>query len=206
MDGQLGAWAPHVAALLVGGLGVSLGATFWARSARGSALLARASGGTVTAGVCAALFIGPAAAYVLLRDVVTSASTDIAGVPPIQLLLIGVAIGLPMGVPGMLASRSDARRREAARQKRREYVPNRDDRRVYAASIARQITELSPTPREITARITGDGGTTLRLEGPIDATEGERLTRALCEDLADVGFKRVEGSHGGTEWWSRVQV
>ena len=34
MDGQLGAWAPHVAALLAGGLGVSLGATFWARSAQ----------------------------------------------------------------------------------------------------------------------------------------------------------------------------
>lgn len=84
-------------------------------------------------------------------------------------------------------------------------MPTKDDRRAYAEKIAQQIMDLSPKPRKLTARISGDGGTVLVFEGEIDAIEGERLTKALRIDLSDVGFKRVEGKDGAREWWSPVR-
>ena len=200
----MGGCAPHVFALLLGGLGTSLGATFWARSRRGADLLAGASGRTFAAAMAAAAFAGPAAAYAIVRSLVVEPASDLLAVSPGLTLLLGIAVGLPMGVPGVIAGRSEATRRRRERKKWRDHVPTKDDRRAYAASLVKQIRELSPTPRELTAGIGGDGGTILRFEGDIAADEGEKLTRALREDLADVGFKRVEGANGSKEWWSRV--
>lgn len=165
MEGPLGAFTPHVLALLVGGLGASLGLTYAARTPRAHRALLLLPGRT---------------------------------------LALGSLATVALGLPGAWAAWSDARRRDRTLRKRKEHPPTKDDRRRYAADIVSQITEMSPTPRTLTADIGGDGGTVLLFEGDIDATEGERLTAALRQDLADLGFKRVEGRKGSREWWSRV--
>lgn len=203
MIGAMGTYTVHVIALLAGGLGASLGATFWARSPRGSRVLASMGGATFTAALAGAVFLALAAAYGLVRSMATGLDAGV-DVTPLALLLLGCAIGVPMGAPGLLVGRSEARRREQEAGKWRERVPTRDDRRAYADQLVAQITELSPTPRRLTASIAGDGGTILRFEGDVTAEEGEKLTRALRNDLKNVGFKRVEGAQGTGEWWSRV--
>ena len=70
--------------------------------------------------------------------------------------------------------------------------------------MVKQILDVSPRPRRLSASVGGDGGRVLRLEGDIDPAEGERLTAALRSDLAELGFKRVEGTGNASEWWSRV--
>ncbi len=204
MDGSLGAFAPHVIALLVGGLGTSLGATFWARTARAQERLVKLKGSAFTGAVLAVLILGPGTAFLIVRSIVSTAGADLGHVAPWQMLLLGISVGLPMGIPGIFATRSDAIRKERARQKLRDYVPTKDDRRAYAVELADQIKEFSPQARQIAAEIAGDGGTVLRFEGDIDATEGERLAKALRDDLRGVGFKRLEGKKGSREWWTRV--
>ena len=109
-----------------------------------------------------------------------------------------------MSLPGVVFAWSDARTKEKAQKKRRDFVPTKDDRRKFADDLVRQIKEVSPKPREVRASVGGDGGRVLMLEGEIDAAEGERLTAAIRADLAALAFKRVEGKHGSREWWSRV--
>ena len=204
MDGSATAFAPQIIGLLVGGLGASLGLTYWARSAAMRSALARVRG-TVFAAVCMALITGcVVTAYFLARSLVRVAVTEPGALSPMGLLLLGVAIGLPLGLPGVVATYADVRKREIARLARGNRPATRDDRRAYAERLAAQIVEVSPHPRTLSASIAGDGGTILRLEGDIDAVEGDRLTAALRDDLEDVGFKRVEGRQGAKEWWSRV--
>jgi len=188
----------------VGGLGTSLGLTFGMRTSRGQAFLVSLSGMIVGLSCVLATALGGSIAFIIVRSVMERGTADPTALPAGQLLMLGIAVGLPLGVPGVLAAWSDARRRDRAAKKKRDFVPTKDDRRAYAAQLVDQITEVSPTPRTLTASIGGDGGTVLRFEGDIDAKEGERLTTALRGDLADVGFKRVEGKNGSKEWWSRV--
>lgn len=205
MQTSLRDFAPHIFALLAGGLGVSLGLTYGTRSARFQVALQRMQGwifGVACLGLAAA---GGSLAFALVRSLLTGGAADLDAVSPARLLLLGAAIGLPLGLPGVALARFDARRREAASKKRREWVPTKDDRRAYAKKIAQQIMDLSPKPRKLTARISGDGGTVLVFEGEIDAIEGERLAKALRVDLSEVGFKRVEGKDGAREWWSPVR-
>lgn len=204
MDMSLSDLAPQIAALMAGGLGASLGLTWWARTERGRALLARLGGGAFAAACLAATALGVAAAYGLVRSLLRTAVNDPAAVSPMGLLLLGLAVGVPLGLPGVVAIRVDARARARARLARENRVPTREDRRAYADQLVRQIHDVSPRPRELSASITGDGGTTLRFEGDIDSEEGDRLAKALRDDLRDVGFKRVEGRRGTHEWWSRV--
>ena len=216
MGTTLGGYVPQVLALLFGGLLASLGATWAARTPRARAALART--GATTAGLVAlvVLAIGAAGAWLMIRSLlaeVGGALTPEAGpsggaagavgpaIGVAQAFLFGMLVGLPLSLPGVFIVWSDARSEERARSRRRHGVPTRDDRRAYANDLARQIREVSPQPREVRASIGGDGGKVLVLSGDINAEEGERLTAALRRDLADLGFKRVEGDG---DWWARV--
>lgn len=205
MNGSISDFLPQIVALLLGGLGVSLGATYVARRPRPQALLTT-TGPLAFALICVVIAgAGMAVAWLLIRGLLDTALTEPETLSAGRLLALGSAVGMPLTLPGLIAAWSDARRRERAKVKRRDFVPTKDDRRAYAKQLVEQIQEVSPRPRELTASIAGDGGTTLRFEGDIDAVEGERLTKALSGDLRDVGFKRVEGSKGKREWWSRVK-
>ncbi|MDA0328310.1 MAG: hypothetical protein O2958_04795 [Gemmatimonadetes bacterium] len=204
MEGLLGAFTPHVLALLVGGLGASLGLTYATRTPRAQKALLVLSGRTLALCGLATVALGAALAYRLVPGILGTLLVEPRTASVLQFFVLGAAVGLPLGIPGAIAAWSDARRRDRALRKRKEQPPTKDDRRRYAADIVTQITEMSTTPRTLTADIGGDGGTVLLFEGDIDATEGERLTAALRQDLADLGFKRVEGRKGSREWWSRV--
>ncbi len=204
MDPSIRDFAPHLAALLLGGLSTSLGPAYAARNARAQSALLKISGwalGLVCIGV---VVIGFGVVGWIVRAWISDGATGRGAISVSQLLLLGVAIGLPLGVPGILAAWSEAHRRDQADQKRRDRVATKDDRRAYAAQLVAQIKEMSPTPRALTASASGDGGTVLLLQGDVEPSEGEALTSALREDLSDVGFKRVEGKNGTNEWWSRV--
>ena len=204
MESSLDGFLPHLAALLIGGLGGSLGLTFGARTKRAQAVLLRVS--VLAMGVASVVTVG-IGLYTLYRvggSLLQTASVDLAGVSVPLVFALGLSVGLPLGVPGLLAAWSEARGQAREQAKKRAFVPTKDDRRAYAAQIVKQIIDASPRPREVAAKIAGDGGTVLRFEGDIDATEGERLTAALRADLKDVGFKRVEGLRGTKEWWARV--
>jgi hypothetical protein len=143
-------------------------------------------------------------AWLQARSALADGSLDPARVTPRSLLPFGFLLGMPLSLPGVLFAWSEARSRAAAARRRRDFVPTKDDRRRFAEDVVRQIAELSPRPRDVRATIGGDGGRVLLFEGDIDADEGERLTAALGAELEALGFRRVEGKHGATTWWSRV--
>jgi len=204
MDDSLRDFAPHIVALIAGGLGTSLGLTYGTRTPRAQAAFLKTKSwvfGLTCLGLAAA---GSALAFWIVRSLLAGGATGPGTVQPTRLLLLGVAIGIPLGLPGVVFAWSEAKRRDRASKKRREWVPTKDDRRDYAAKILRQILDVSPRPRTLDATIGGDGGTVLVFEGDIDSKEVERLTEALRADLSDVGFKRVEAKNGTREWWSRV--
>jgi hypothetical protein len=200
----LGGFAPQILALLAGGLLGSLGLTFLVRRPTPRARLARMSGWTFSASALTAAAVTLAAAIWQARGAVAGGAAGLQAVTPPQLLLFGFLIGVPLSLPGLLFTWSDARARERARLKKRDFVPTKDDRRAWAADLASQIEEVSPTPRSVSASIGGEGGRVLVLSGDIGADEAERLTAALRADLAELGFKRVEGGKGSKQWWTRV--
>jgi hypothetical protein len=162
------------------------------------------SGWTFSASALTAAAVTLAAAIWQARGAVAGGAAGLQAVTPPQLLLFGFLIGVPLSLPGLLFTWSDARARERARLKKRDFVPTKDDRRAWAADLASQIEEVSPTPRSVSASIGGEGGRVLVLSGDIGADEAERLTAALRADLAELGFKRVEGGKGSKQWWTRV--
>jgi hypothetical protein len=147
---------------------------------------------------------GALAAYRIGVSLIDAGATSGADISVPLVFALGLAVGLPIGVPGLLAAWTEARRKDRETRRKRDFVPTKDDRRGYAVQLVQQIMDVSPRPRELSASIAGDGGTVLRFEGDIDAAEGERLTTALRLDLSEVGFKRVEGQNGSKEWWTRV--
>jgi len=195
---------PQIAALLVGGLGASLGVTYWVRSESVAIPLARLSGVAFTSACLIAAAVGLLAAYLLVRSIMRVAIDDPSAVNPMGLLLFGIAVGVPLGLPGVIATYADTRRRERARIERESRAPTREARRTYADQLRDQILEVSPRPRALSVSLAGDRGTILRFEGDVDPTEGDRLTAALREDLRALGFERVEGRKGTAAWWSRV--
>ena len=204
MNDTLTTFAPHALALLIGGLATSLGITYGARRSGAQRFLARIGGMTLLVTCLVAAAAASVALYALVRPLVDRAISEPASLAPWRLLALGLAVGLPLGLPGLFAAWSEAHRARRAQLKRRDRVPTKDDRRAYAEGLVQQIAEISPTPRALTASISGDGGRVLLFEGEIDAKEGERLTAALRADLQEVGFKRVEGRNGANEWWTRV--
>jgi len=204
METGLGEYTPQIAALLTGGLTGWLGTMLLARTTRGRALMLRTKAPAVTVYVLTAVAVGGGALYWLVSSLIDAAAGTPSLPSPGPLALVGLCFGLALSIPGVVISWSNARAVEKAKSKRRDRAVTKDDRREYAADLAKQISELSYPPREVRTSIGGDGGRVLELEGDFSSEEGERLTQALREDLKDVGFKRVEGKSPQGDWWSRV--
>ncbi len=203
MENGLGQYAPQIIAMLLGGLSTSLGTTWLLRKPRGHEMLLKVKRPGIALFAVASLGLGGGAAYWM----VTSMLDSIGGPPELAsagvMLLFGLAIGLPMSLPGAMLAWTDARAGEEKKRKRKDRVVTKDDRRAFAEDLARQLSELGDPDRDVKVSIGGDGGTVLKLEGKISAKEAERLTAALRADMKDVGFKRVEGG-GSKSWWVRV--
>ena len=203
MDNGLGQYAPQIIAMLLGGLSTSLGTTWALRRGRGRETLVKAKGAGIALYALVTLGLGGGAVYWM----VTSMLDSIGGPPELAsagvMLLFGLAIGLPMSLPGVMLAWTDARAGEEKERKRKNRVVTKDDRRAFAEDLARQLKELGDPDRDVKVSIAGDGGTVLKLDGKINAKEAERLTAALRADMKDVGFKRVEGG-GAKSWWVRV--
>ena len=203
MENGLGQYAPQIAAMLFGGLSTSLGTTWLLRRPHGREMLLNMKGSGIALFVVASLGLGAGAIY----WIVTAMLDSIGGQPELAsagaMLLFGLAIGLPMSLPGVVSAWTDARATDEKNRKRKDRVVTKDDRRTFAENLARQVRELSDPPREVKVTIAGDGGTVLRFEGDLSAKEAERLTAALRSDLKEVGFKRVEGGKS-KNWWVRV--
>lgn len=197
-------FAPQILALLVGGLLTSLGLTYIARTTRAQEALVELKGWIFALGCLVLAVGGGGGAFWQVRSVLAEQGPRLEEITPAQLLLLGLLFGLPLSLPGVVFVWSDARAQAKALRKKRDFVPSKDDRRTFAEDLARQIMEFSSKPREVTASIGGDGGRVLMLEGEIDAQEGERLTAALRANLAELDFKRVEGTNGAKQWWCRV--
>ena len=200
----LRAFAPQILALLAGGLSSSLGLTWLLRRERARERLLGMRVWAIGLACAVLLLVGIGGATWLVRSTLAGGEIAASSLTPLRLLLFGFLVGMPLSLPGVLFAWSEARTRDRAQRRRKDFVPTKDDRRRFADDLVRQIQELSPTPRRLSASIGGDGGRVLVLEGEIDAQEGERLTAALRADLESLGFKRVEGRHGSKTWWSRV--
>ncbi len=200
MENVLGQYAPQIAAMLFGGLSTSLGTTWLLRRPHGREMLLNMKISGIALFVVVSLGLGGGAVY----WIVTAMLDSIGGQPELAsagaMLLFGLAIGLPMSLPGVVSAWTDARATDEKNRKRKDRVVTKDDRRAFAENLARQVRELSDPPREVEVTIGGDGGTVLKLVGDLSAQEAERLTAALRGDLKEVGFKRVESQN----WWVRV--
>ena len=196
-------YAPQIAMMLLGGLSTSFGTTWLARTPRGRKLLLRVKGWGLAIFAVVSLGLGGGAVYWM----VTAMLDSIGGQPEIAstgvMLLLGLAIGLPMSLPGVVLARMDARATDEKKRKRKDRVTTKDDRRAFAENLGRQVREFSDPGREVKVTIGGDGGTVLKFEGDLSAKQAERLTAALRADLKEVGFKRVEVGKP-KNWWVRV--
>jgi hypothetical protein len=204
MDAALRDYVIPIAALLAGGIAPSIGVTLWARSTRGRARLGRTRGWGLALVALVAVACGGVGAWWIVQGILVASGAGAMLLPPPVQLVLGVAIGIPLALPGLLLLWANARATaRAGGRKRVEGRATKDDRRAFAADLERQIRDVSTPPRNVTARVGGDGGRVLVLEGDLDAAEGERLTAALRTELRELGFRRVEGT-GGKGWWARV--
>lgn len=204
MEPILRAYGPSIGALLLGGLGVSIGATLLARSPRGQNRLLKTSGWTLLLFAVAAVAAGGAAVYWTVLPLIDASGGGKSLASPAVLLLVGVLVGLPFSFPGVVLAWNDARADAKRRSKRRETVATKDDRRAYAMDLLRQIQDVSDHPRDLRVSAAGDGGRVLVLDGDIQADEVERLAAALRGDLKELGFRRVEGGSGPNHRWTKV--
>ena len=204
MDLPLRELAPQMIALLVGGLAASLGPAWAARSRRFQPKIAKLGRPLFTLLCLIVAAVGIISAYALVLPLLETATLSPASTSTARLFLLGLAVGLPLALPGIVAGRAEAVRRERVRKEREERTSTREDRVKYAEELVGQIREISPDRQDVEASLEGKDGRILRLSGTIGAREGERLTAALREDLAAVGFRRVEGGSGSAKWWSRV--
>ncbi len=85
------------------------------------------------------LILGGGAVYWIVTSML-----DSIGEPPELasagvMLLFGLAIGLPMSLPGVMLAWTDARAGEEKTRKRKHRVVTKDDRRAFADDLARQL-------------------------------------------------------------------
>ena len=203
MEDGLAQYASQITAMLLGGLSASFGIPWLLRTARGRESLVNMKRSVLALFAVASLGLGGGAVYWMVTAMFDSIGSQPEFASPVVMLLVGLAIGLPMSLPGVVLVRMETRATDEKKRKRKDRVVTRDDRRAFAENLGRQVREFSDPGREVKVTIGGDGGTVLLFEGDMSAKQAERLTAALRSDLQEVGFKRVEVGKP-KDWWVRV--
>ena len=204
MDPAITPYIAHGLALLVGGLGASLGPAHWARTEAGRAALGRVSAERWRPQVVGMVLLPLIVVIALVRGLVQAPPTTPDDMSLLRMLLLGLAIGTPMSLPALITTRKAVLRHQAALERWRAEPAEPADRVNFAEDLAGMIHDLAPDRPPVTAEATGDELRVLRLVGDLESRNGEMLTAALREELEAVGFTRVEGTHAGREWWTRV--
>ena len=204
MDPAITPYVPHGLALLLGGLAASLGPAHWARTERGRAALGRVSSERWPPQVVAMILMPLIVAIAIVRALVSAPPATADDIGMVRMFVLGLAIGTPMSLPALITTRNAVLRHQAALDQWRAEPAEPEDRANFAEDLAEMIEEVAPGRPPVTAEAIGDEQRVLRLVGDLDSRNGEMLTAALREELEAVGFTRVEGTHGGREWWTRV--
>jgi len=194
---------PHLVLMFVGGLASSLGLSYWARSPRGRGVLEGMSMSMVAAASVGALAAMGLAGWWFVRGRMEGGGEQLFA-SPWPLLLFGLAVGLPMGLPQLIAVWNEERPEKKAERERKAAESTPEEREAYAAELLEQIRAASPEPRKLEAFIRGDDKRVLWFEGDLARDEGERLVEALRHDLQEHGFRRVEGRGSKGNWWTKV--
>lgn len=204
MDPALTPYVAHGLALLLGGLVASLGPAHWARTPAGRSSLGGISDERWPIVVAGWAILPLIVAAAVVRGLVGAppASPDDVGV--LRMLVLGLAIGAPMSLPALITTRKAHLRHQEALERWRAEPAEPEDRDNFAEDLAEMIEEMAPGRPPVTAVATGEERRVLRLVGDLESRNGEMLTAALRDELEAVGFTRVEGSHAGREWWTRV--
>jgi hypothetical protein len=193
------------AALLVGGAISSLGPGFMVRRARFKARLMGLHGRAIASYTVISVLIAGTAIYwffAQVREAAESGSTEFGST--LSYMFFGLAVGLPLSVPAVFSAWSTFKKESRAERRRRTKGATSDERLSYAEGLAKQIREVSPDRRMLTAGLSGDQGKVLLFDGPLERKEADRLVAAFRGELRDLGFKRVEGKGASGDWWSRV--
>ena len=170
---------PHMAAMLVGGITSSFGLAWIARTPRGQTLLSRIKvwGMVVFAVLAVGALVG--GFYWLFSRIGRGFEVEETLGSPFRFLLLGLAAGLPLSLPGVITAWNDARPEKAAARAKKAQAASRSDRLDFAQNLVRQIKEYAETGREISASLTGDKGEVLLFEGDLERHEGDKLVAAL---------------------------
>ena len=195
---------PHLALMMLGGLGGSLGLGWLCRRPKGRALLSRTKvWGLVAFGVVTVSGLVGAFYWMFSRLTDGSDGQVVLG-SPFTFFTLGLIVGLPLSLPGIIATWSDSRPEKIAERERRAKNATREDRLEFAQDLVRQIEEFADTPRGVSASLTGDKGKVLMIAGDLQRAEGDKLVAALRGELKELGFQRVEGEGPKGKWWSPV--
>lgn len=194
---------PHLVLMFGVGLVSSLGLSYWARSGRGRRALERTSILTLTAVSVASLAAMGLAGWWFVMELLRAGGRQLLG-SPWSLLLFGLAVGVPMGLPQLYAVWNEERPKKKAERERKARETTREEREIYAGELLEQIRDASPEPRMLEAFIRGEDGRVLWFEGELARDEGERLVEALRRDLREKGFRRVEARGDRGNWWTNV--
>lgn len=194
-------FVPQLVLMLAGALLASIGLGHVARRTRGQALLRRipAFGIVLLTGVLVTASGG--GLYWFARRVLDSAGGGEFTLSTGGFLALGLLVGLAFSLPGIVLAWSEARSRG---KKQRTAPPTREERRAFAAQLADQIHRASDRATNAVVRAGGDGERVLFIEAGLDSQQGNRLVAALRVEMAELGFKRVEGTGGGGDWWAPV--
>lgn len=197
-------FTPHLLLLFVGGLASSLGMAHWARSDRGRRFLGKLRWpGITTVSVLSLAAMALAVWWAFRRFLGASGGEALFG-SAWPLLLFGIGVGLPMGLPQLIAVWNEVRPAKRAERERRATEATREDREAFARELLEEVHRVSPAPRKLEAFLRGDEGRVLWFEGELAQDEGERLVEALRRDLKETGFRRVEVRGGAGNWWTKV--
>jgi uncharacterized protein (DUF885 family) len=164
---------PHLALMMAGGLGGSLGLGWLCRRPKGRALLSRTEVWALAAfgAVAVAGLVG--AFYWMFSRITDGSGGQVALGSPPTFLLLGLIVGLPLSLPGIIATWSDSRPESIAERERRAKNATQEDRLKFAKDLVRQIEEFADTPRGVKASLTGDKGRVLMIAGDLRRAEGE---------------------------------
>ncbi len=192
---------PQLVLMMVGALATSVGLGQAARRGPGQRALARLNGLGFAVLAVVLVAVSAGGLYRFARSVIASAESGDFSLSTGGFLVLGLLVGLAFSLPGVVMAWQEAR---GGGKPKRTGPATRDDRRAFATQLASQIREAADREVDVAVRAGGDGERVLFIEGGLDSEQGNRLVAALRIEMRELGFKRVEGTGAGGEWWAPV--